>query len=440
MTSSKDRAVNTKSFTIPEQALEYVTGTTFEQFEQKIEGKPVVILYPRHRKRGALVAMFLRYYQQHTLYYSLDEDQASLRTWLDRLMYDQDLAPLFGTQTLAALSEDAAPEELAEAFGADLGGALDGKPFMLFLDMFDHLVMDEDASRFFMALPEALPDHVQIVVNARLLALRPWNDLILTGQAAVIGNESAMSGGIYGHDPALGQLEIYALAGGHVYIDGRPVTRWEGSLPKHLFYYFVDHPMVTRDEIFSIFWPKLGVKEATNVFHVTKRKISERLGHELTQYGNGFYTHSPRLMIHYDVQLFEDAARQALNSDVDAPALWYTAVSLYRSDFLPKLDLPWVRERRAALRQQYAQVLINLGRYHRGNDDLEQALGYLLRALRVKPDWEDVHQDVMLLYHQMGRKDDAIAQYRQLEKTLKRMFNIPPSKDTQRLFQIISAT
>jgi len=432
--------VNTKSFTIPEQALEDITGTSFKLFVQKIEGKPVVILYPRHRKRGALVAMFLRYYEQSILYYSLDEDQATLRTWLDRLMYDEDLAPLFGTQTLAALGVDAAPEELAEAFGADLAGALDGKPFMLFLDQFDHLVMDQDANRFFLALPDALPEHVQVVINARLLGLRPWNDLILDEKAAVIGNESAMNGGIYGHDPALGQLEVYALAGGHVYIDGRPVTRWEGSLPRHLFYYFVDHPMVTRDEIFSIFWPKLGVKEATNVFHVTKRKISERLGHELTQYASGFYTHSPRLMIHYDVQLFEDAARQALNNDVDAPALWYQAVKLYRSDFLPKLDLPWVRERRAALRQQYAQVLINLGRYHRGNDDLEQALGYLLRALRVKPDWEDVHQDVMLLYHQMGRKDDAIAQYRQLEKTLKRMFGIQPSKDTQRLLQIISAT
>ena len=432
--------MNTKPFTIRRKTLELVTGTDAEQFEQKIAGKPVVIIYPRHRKRGALVAMFLRYYQQNTLYYSLDEDQATLHTWLDRLMYDEDLAPLFGTQTLAALGMNAAPEELAEAFGADLSGALGDKPFMLFLDMFDHLVMDEDANRFFLALPKALPEHVQVVINARLLGLHPWNELILAGEAAVVGNETAMNGGIYGDDPALGQLEVYALAGGHVYIDGRPVTRWEGSLPRHLFYYFVDHPMVTRDEIFSIFWPKLGVKEATNVFHVTKRKISERLGHELTQYSAGFYTHSPKLMIHYDVRLFEESARQALNNDTDAPNLWYNAVKLYRSDFLPKIDLPWVRERRAALRQQYAQVLINLGRYHRGNDELEQALGYLLRALRVKPDWEDVHQDVMLLYQQMGRKEDAIAQYRQLEKTLKRMFGIQPSKDTQRLLQIISAT
>ena len=40
--------------------------------------------------------------------------------------------------------------------------------------------------------------------------------------------------------------------------------------------------MVTRDEIFETFWPGLPTKEATNVFHVTKRKISERLGYELT--------------------------------------------------------------------------------------------------------------------------------------------------------------
>jgi DNA-binding SARP family transcriptional activator len=91
------------------------------------------------------------------------------------------------------------------------------------------------------------------------------------------------------------------------------------------------------------------------------------------------------------------------------------------------------------LKNRYAQALIGLGRLYRGLNEYDKALGYLQRALRQKPDWEDVHQDVMMIYSQQGRQKDAIAQYKQLERTLKAMFNIQPSKDTRRLYEVIAA-
>jgi two-component SAPR family response regulator len=299
--------------------------------------------------------------------------------------------------------------------------------------------MSPVVARFFKALPAKMPSHIQLVLNGRLIDVQPWNDLIHAGRAAVVGNESALGPGIYGDDPKRGQLEVLALGGGHVYIDGRPVTSWDGSLPRYLFYYFVDHTMVTRDEIFSIFWPDMPIKEATNVFHVTKRKISERLGYELTSYSGGFYIPSPRLTVHYDVRVLENCIDRAVEFEDEAPALWYQAIQLYRDDFLPNVRAPWATTRREALKNKYARALIGLGRYHRGLNEPDRALGYLLRALREKPDWEDVHQDVIMLYYQMGRRDDAINQYKQLEKSLMRMFNIKPGKETRRLYELISA-
>ncbi len=418
--------------------LERVAETTYTQFEDKMRGKPLVIIYPRHRSRSALVAMFLQYYQQSVLYYVLTETENTLKTWLEHMADDPVFPAGFGTQTRAALQSRATPEDLAAAFGADLF-TLRSDPFMLLLDTFDMLTFDKSADRFFRALPDKMPSHAQIVINARLLKLEPWNDLIHAGKAGIVGNEEALTGGIYGEDPKLGQLEVFALSGGHVYIDGHPVTSWDGSLPRHLFYYFVDHPMVTRDEIFSVFWPHMSVKEATNVFHVTKRKISERLGHELTNYSSGFYIHSPNLSIHYDAHTFETAVEEAIELEQQSPANWYLAVQLYRSEYLPYIHTPWVKARRDELKHKYAQALIGLGRYHRGMDELDAALGYLLRALREKPDWEDVHQDVMMIYYQQGRRDDAIEQYKMLQKTLQTMFGIQPSKDTRHLYDVIRA-
>jgi DNA-binding SARP family transcriptional activator len=418
--------------------LEKVAKTPYFEFEEQIQDKPLAIIYPRHRSRSALVSMFLETYEQNIIYYSLSEDDTVLADWLDHML-NADVFPLdFGQQTRAALHGRDEPEDLAAAFTADLS-MLRSDLFVLFLDSFDNLRITKAADRFFRALPAKMPSHARMVINARLLDLQPWNDLILDGDAVVVGTDEAMDGGIYGDDPKLGQLEVFALSGGHVYVDGQPVTSWDGSLPRHLFYYFVDHPMVTRDEIFSVFWPKMSVKEATNVFHVTKRKISERLGHELTNYSSGFYVHSPRLSIHYDARLFETAVEQAIEDEEHAPAHWYRAVQLYRSEFLPYVGTPWVQERREALKNKYAQALIGLGRLYRGLNEYDQALGYLLRALRQKPDWEDVHQDVMMIYSQQGRQKEAIAQYRLLERTLKAMFGIQPSKDTRRLYEVIAA-
>ena len=79
------------------------------------------------------------------------------------------------------------------------------------------------------------------------------------------------------------QLEVYAFGRGHALVNGLPITNWDGALPRNLFFFFMDHPLVTRDEIFETFWPDLSVKEATNVFHVTKRKITERISMKISR-------------------------------------------------------------------------------------------------------------------------------------------------------------
>ncbi|MGQ9849940.1 MAG: bacterial transcriptional activator domain-containing protein [Aggregatilineaceae bacterium] len=416
--------------------LEMLAETTRPLFEQKLRGKPFLLLYPRHRSRASLVALLLDHYADRVLYYSLSPADATLRDWLQHLVKDATVPAPFGAQTQAALDAQARPEDLAAALAADLSQAL-GTPFLLLLDQFDALTFDLSADRFFRALADRLPAGGQVAINARLLDLQPWSDLVRFGRAAVLGNDRAVNGGIFDDEEGRAQLEVFALSGGHVYMNGRPVVSWEGSLPRYLFYFFVDHPMVTRNQIFSVFWPRMGVKEATNVFHVTKRKVSERLGHELTSYQAGFYTPSPRLNIHYDVRLFQSALSAAIEYEDEAPALWYKAVQLYRTPFLPDINLPWVLQRREELQSKYAQALINLGRYHYRRGELDKALGYLLRALREKPDWEDVHRDVMAIYAQQGRVDDAVAQYHHLERILQRMFKIAPSQETRRLLETI---
>ncbi len=103
--------------------------------------------------------------------------------------------------------------------------------------------------------------------------------------------------------------------------------------------------MVTRAEIFETFWPNLNTREATNVFHVTKRKISEVLGTELTVYGSGFYHISPKIQLSYDVSLFNQLVQDSDSPTADTTAL-RQALALYRGDYLISISMDWVVKRR----------------------------------------------------------------------------------------------
>src|SRR5258708_19714094 len=99
-----------------------------------------------------------------------------------------------------------------------------------------------------------------------------------------------LDGGIFNPAaPGSPQLEVYGFGGGHVFVDGVPLDTWDGPLPRNLFFYFIDHPMVTRDEIFETFWPGLPIKEPTNVFHPTKPKPTAPLSYALPSYSPRFY-------------------------------------------------------------------------------------------------------------------------------------------------------
>jgi two-component SAPR family response regulator len=298
------------------------------------------------------------------------------------------------------------------------------------------------------ALVPLIPYHVQIVVNARKLDYLPWIEFIDSDLCAVLGTnlrkDSLMFTAKKDQKP---QLEVYALGQGVALVNGTEVTSWDGALPRQMFYYFMDHHLVTRDEIFRVFWPNLPVKEATNVFHVTKRKIGEQItrvvndggDYELTQYGAGFYTPNVHIERHYDVSEFETAINAAYTTDSEEELLvqYEKAIHLYQGDFLTSLEMPWVQRRRDQLRAKFVDALIGVGRVHKRHERHSNAISYYIRSLREVPLREDVHRDLMELYMKLGRREEAISQYKALSNLLDTRLKVAPSKETRDLYETI---
>lgn len=213
------------------------------------------------------------------------------------------------------------------------------------------------------------------------------------------------------------RLDVFAFGNGRVFVDGHEVILWDGPLPRSLFFYLIDRPLATRDELFAQFWPQLAGREATNVFHVTKRKMTERISAplgvelELTRYASGYYLPGDNLTRHYDVFAFHEAIHLAEQQPTPAEAaiFYRRALALYRGPFLRSLQQPWAIARREQFRTIALQALSALIEHARQRGRLDEAIGWATRALYEAPDHAEPVRQLCALYRESGRHAEAAA-------------------------------
>lgn len=424
---------------------ELMTKVSMNNFVESIENKKFVILYPQSPYRNVFLSYVLQLPAQNFLYYRLKSEEDTLSGMLSGLLAEVD--PDFSS-TLRSILKSNNPEKLAVALANDLESY--GADTILYLDEADKLFLNDEYRLFFTTLNNNLSQQNKLVINARQLTTEPWRQMVLDEEAVAIGTERRESQLMFTAGSAdKPHLEIYGFGRGHAIVNGLSVESWDGALPRNLFFYFIDKDLITRDEIFNVFWGGLNVKEATNVFHVTKRKISERLSmnvlaggnYELTNYTTGFYRPANKIVRHYDVAEFEAAVDEAsMTFDEDEQArLYRRAVDLYRAPFLLTINMPWVHDRREKLQRQLLEALIGLARIYKSAEKYEESLGYFMRAIHETPLREDIHREVMSLYQTLGHTDEAIRQYQQLETLLQDTLGVEPGRETQELLQQIQA-
>jgi two-component SAPR family response regulator len=427
--------------------IEHITQLNNEDFGQTISGRKTVLIYPLTPHKTAFLSQFIQLYGDRLVYHSMSP-APTLTAALQFMVDDQ--GDILARLRTALKKKTSTPKDLAVAFAKDLEGVSE-KAVALYLDNVDFITNTENFTVFLEEFVAALPQNVQLVVSARQMTTQPWNQLLEQGNAVVLGMGYREDETAFRPDASERPLlEIFAFGRGHALVNGTPIEHWDGALPRSLFFFFADHDLASRDQIFSVFWPDLPVKEATNVFHVTKRKISERItthvrqedgNYELTNYANGFYHPSESVQRHYDVTDFEEAIQQATNTpdEEEQERFYRRALDIYKAPFLAGLEMPWVQERRETLRLMYVDALISISRLQKRKNHHAEALGFFLRALKEIPQREDIHREAMSLYWQLGEPQNALNQYRLLEEYLQRTVGVRPSRETRELHERIQS-
>ncbi len=424
-------------------------NTLIDQFYQTmrshLQDAKLIVLHPKSRYRSVVLARLLNDPEIATFYYAMNHDDRTLKTFIENATHDlANQHPSFGKHLnmLPQSVYENVSENLGliqDTFIREISELSDGLNIIV-LDEFDHTDEADDVLDFVEGLVDKLPENCHLLLNSRTLPRIPVIAMIARRKAALLLDGDLVERDFYQNYRGENyRLQVFALGPSNVILDNKTVESWEGHLPRLLFFFALDRPIVTRSEICHAFWPELDTDQAVNVFHVTKRRLHKALGLDVLMHNENYYQIDPALGVYYDVLAFVETLMQGRNPNTSSQFdAWQEASRLYRGPFLQGHNEPWIDKRRAAFRVGYLEALTNMATTWIERDKKEMALRLYRQALDEDFSKEEVHRKMMSLYANMGRRAEAVSHFQQIE----RFFNdqgLKISPETLQLFNDIKA-
>lgn len=421
--------------------------TDYQALLHQLDMHQVVLLHPKSTYRTLVIAQLVNDKNINKFYYAMGPDDIDLESFIYSITHDMTLQhPTFGRHLNAlpaSVFEDLNTtfDVILESFARELA-EMSASPYVLIFDEYDRSDIADDMQRFIERLCIHLPAHCHVVFNGRTLPRLSWLSLISQNKAALLLNSDLITEDFYGlQNDQGGTLEVYALGPGFVLLNNHYIDAWEGHLPRLLFFFALDRPVITRSDICTSFWPDLNPEQAVNVFHVTKRRLHKALDVDVLTHDDGYYAINPELGIYYDVLEFVEAlllGRDTTRDLEERITAWQRAIHLYRGPFLQGHDDRWILERRVDFRAGYVEALQFMANIWKERNRPEQALGLLVKALSEDLRIDNVNQEVMKLYVALGRRNEAAAHYQHVLQDYHKD-GLQPSDALHSLYQAVTS-
>ena len=240
------------------------------------------------------------------------------------------------------------------------------------------------------------------------------------------------------------RLTIQLLGKPQVRKNGKPVTvsQWQALSVRDLFFFFLtsSHP-VTKEEIGLEFWPDIDTERLKLRFKNNLYRLRHALGQDVILFENNHYSFNRALDYEYDVEEFEAYLAQAkvVEQVEDKIVQLRLGTELWHGSYLLGVDADWAWPERQRLEKACLEALRQLAQLQRQTGDHEAALQTCQRALEVDPLLEDFHRLAMQLYADRGDRLAVIWQYQACRDALRTQLDLPPSEETQTLYQRLMA-
>ena len=208
----------------------------------------------------------------------------------------------------------------------------------------------------------------------------------------------------------------------------------------------------SRQTLSSLFWPEQSEKLARQSLRQALSTIKKVLGEE-----DYLLINSQNVQINPDIEIWSDTGE--IEAIVEAcehhhhkdfshclPCLkrQMRIASIYNGEFLTGISLQdsilfdeWMILRRERMHQVSLRAHALLADYFERRGEIDQALYHAKSQIKMEPWLEETYRQTMRLYYTYGKRSQALAQYQECKRIIKKEFGIGPSKETQALAKLI---
>ena len=196
------------------------------------------------------------------------------------------------------------------------------------------------------------------------------------------------------------------------------------------------HTAASRQHLAFLLWPDSTEAQArTNLRHLV-HTLRSRLPDadrylEVTFRTVGWRADAPCWL---DVSAFEQLLDTS-GDDRGYEGALRDAVALYTGDLLEGCYDDWLLGERERLRQRQLDALGKLAALCEGRGDLDDAIGHAERLLRGDPLREQTYRQLMRCHVARGDRARAVRAYHVCCSTLERELGVPPSAETDAVYQ-----
>ena len=207
-------------------------------------------------------------------------------------------------------------------------------------------------------------------------------------------------------------------------------------ITEELFAYLICRRTATREEVAEALWPDLHGEKAlnnlnTNLYYIRRALAGNRASLCIISGKKEIRIDESGLQC--DLYEFELLLNQIREADEPNAELFQQAAALYKGELLKGRAYEWAAEQSRRLERSYIELLEHAARHSLDSDQLHWALSYFQDILKLDPIREDVHQEVIRLFIEFGRHQEAERQYRFLEEVLRRELGTSPDSRMRKL-------
>ncbi|MFO7583442.1 MAG: tetratricopeptide repeat protein, partial [Anaerolineales bacterium] len=202
------------------------------------------------------------------------------------------------------------------------------------------------------------------------------------------------------------QLTVHGFGPAQVFINGKKVSLsdWQTRETRDLFFYFLQSPPQTKEDVAVDFWPDISLARIKMRFKTNMYRLRHAVGQDTILFEGERYRFNRNVDYEYDVEIFDKLLKQSrdLVKRDDKLSMLQAAVDLVKGSYLADIDAVWADLERARLELNYHAALIELAELYLEAGQPLRTIEVCRIALKADPLMEAAYRLSMRAYAVIG--------------------------------------